>query len=99
MTVEIISASIKESVVIIECTDCSEANLERMERTRMDDGNERSVHFVIDTTDKKSFIVLRRWMLHQQCTTNKKTWGEALSSLKGTITDTYGIGKFRVWDM
>lgn len=99
MTVEIISASIKESVVIIECTDCSEANLERMERTRMDDGHEKTINIVIDTTEKKSFLALRRWMLQQKCTNNKKTWGDALASLKGTITDTYGIGKFRVWDM
>ena len=97
MTVEIIEAWITDGIVTISCVDCSEDNLERLERTRMDDGIEKSIHFVIDTTEQKSFIALRRWMMHQKCTENKKTWGEALNSQHGTDTDTYGIGKFRVW--
>lgn len=99
MTVEITAAYIQKGIVTIECIDCSEINLERLERTRMDGGIEKSIHFVIDTTEQKSYIALRKWMMHQKCTENKKNWGEALNSLHGTVTDTYGLGKFRVWDI
>lgn len=99
MTVEITGAYIQEGIVTIECIDCSEDNLDRLMRTRMDDGNEKSLSIVIDTREKKAFSSLRKWMLMQQCTTGKKTWGEALASLLGTITDTDGIGKYRVWDI
>lgn len=73
MTVEITEAYIREGIVTIDCIDCSERNLERLERTHMDDEIEKSIHFVIDTAEKKAFASLRKWMLKQQCTAGKKT--------------------------
>lgn len=98
MTVEIVSTLIHGKDVIISAVDISSERLQWLERRRMDEENPE-IEFRFDTTDKKQFAVLRRWMLQQKCTADKKTWGEAIASLQGTVTDTYGIGKFRVWDM
>lgn len=96
MTVEVTSVNIQRGgVVTISCVDVSEENLQRIERVR-DDGFQKEINLVIDTKDKKAFYSLRSWMLKQACTAGKKTWGTALLSVVGTITDLYGISRFRV---
>ena len=58
MTIEVTSTSICSGIVRIYGIDCSEENLQRMERIR-DDGTEREVVFVFDTkNDQKSFEYL-----------------------------------------
>jgi len=97
MRVEIKGVGLQNGIVTISCIDCSEEHLQWIERTR-DDGIEREFDLVIDSKDTKAFKSLRRWMRKQSCTGGKTTWGAALNALRGTITDTYGIGKYRVWD-
>ena len=97
MRVEITGVGLKEGIVVISCCDISEEHLLYIERMR-DDGQPREFDLVIDSRDSKSFNSLRKWMKKQSCTQGKTTWGDALHSLIGTITDTYGVGRFRVRD-
>lgn len=98
MTIEITSTWIKDGIVEIEAIDCSEQNLDYLMRNKTDSGYETEVKFLIDTKDKKAFTNLRRWMLKQDCVAGKKTWGDALASLLGKVTDSSGIGQYRVWE-
>ena len=55
MTIEVTSTSICSGIVRIYGIDCSEENLQRMERIR-DDGTEREVVFVFDTKMIKNLL-------------------------------------------
>lgn len=96
MTVEIVSTLIHGKEVIISVVDISEERLQWLERRRTDENNPE-FEFRFDTTDKKQFAALRKWMMRQEMARNKKTWGEALRSIVGIRTDTYGISKYRVY--
>lgn len=95
MEIEITGISIHKGVVTITANDVSDINLQRIERTR-DDGSENSVDFIFDTKDEKTYIYLRKWLKRQKVTQGCKTWGEALHSVLGTITDI--SQKYRSWD-
>lgn len=95
MTVEITSVNLNDGVVTITAIDCSEENLQRLERLR-DDGIEREVKFLIDTHNQKDYCYLSRWLKRQKATAQARTWGEALHSIYGTVTTING--KYRVWD-
>lgn len=99
MTIEIISASITSRHSIeITAIDCSEENFARMQRLR-DDSCEQEIQYCFDSTsNSKAFYVLRKWLQKQKTTAKAETWGEALQAVVGTITDSYGIGKYRVMD-
>lgn len=98
MTIEIIGACIQDGNILITAVDCSEENYRRLERLR-DDVNQKEFEFVFDTKDKKAYFSIRRWLLKQSCIKGKKTWGEVIHSLVGTITDSKGIGCYRVRDI
>lgn len=98
MTVEITAAVIKNGIVTISCIDCSEENLNRMMRNRDDGGFQITFDIIIDTKEAQGLNALRKWLKRQACTKDKKTWGDALQALRGTVTETYGIGGYIVWD-
>lgn len=95
MTIEVQSVSIKNGVVSIFAIDCSEENLQRMERLR-DDTIETEICFLFDTHSQNDYLYLLRWLKRQKTTINVKTWGEALTSVYGTVTSI--SAKFRVWE-
>ena len=95
MLVEIISTQLKNGIVKISAVDCSEENLQRLERIR-DDGNEKKVEFLFDTHNKKSCQDFYRWMKEQKAASQAVTWGEALRSTIGTVTTI--SGRYRVWE-
>lgn len=85
MTVEITSVDISNGVVTINAVDCSEENLQRMERIR-DDCFEKECLFVFNTKLVEDFKYLRNWLKRQKITRGCKTYGEALNSTLGTVT-------------
>ena len=90
MTIEVTSTSICSGIVRIYGIDCSEENLQRMERIR-DDGTEREVVFVFDTkNDQKYFEYLSCWLHRQKITKESATYGEALKKIIGIITTISG---------
>lgn len=93
MTVEIVSVVLEEGIVSIMAVDCSEENLQRMERIR-DDGCERELEFLFDTHEKNDYLYLRKWLKKQKATHQAKTWGEALQAVSGIITTL--SGRYRV---
>lgn len=95
MTVEIVAAVLVKGIVTVTAIDCSEENLQRMERRR-DDGVEKIMEFVFDTTLRTDYLYFRKWMKQQKVTREAKTWGEALNAIRGIVTDING--KYRVWD-
>lgn len=95
MTVEITSVSLSHGVVSITAVDCSEEHLQYLERRR-DDGAEKTLEFVIDTTSRRDYIYFHHWMKQQKATREATTWGEALQALYGTVTSINA--KYRVWD-
>ncbi len=97
MTVDIISAEIADGIVSFEAVDSSEENLMRMERIR-DDGFERTVRFVFDTSEPKTFKYLYHWLHSQKIIKerNPKTYGEAVQAVVGTRVNING--HYREWD-
>jgi len=89
MTIEIISVSVSQGVVTIQAIDCSDENLQRMQRTR-DDGFEKEISFIFDTRRKSDYEYLRKWLHQQKATKGAKTWGDALHSIYGTVTTISG---------
>ncbi|MCD8324497.1 MAG: hypothetical protein LUC32_06065 [Clostridiales bacterium] len=91
MMIDITSAYIADGIVTIEGIDSSEENLMRMERTR-DDGFERTVSFVFDTRDRKTFKYLYNF-LHQQKSVQAAhpvNYGDAIHALIGIRTSISG---------
>lgn len=88
MTVEITSATLREGVVTITANDVSEEHLQWLERTRQDE--EREVVFIFDTRNPRALNYLHRWMRGQKATKGCRTWGEALQSVCGRITELSG---------
>ena len=72
-----------------------EEHLQYMERCR-DDGFEKQLEFVFDTTSRQQFPYFRKWMKEQKAAKQAITWGDALSAIIGTVTTING--KYRVWD-
>lgn len=95
MTVEITDVDVEQGVVSITAVDCSEENLQRLERLR-DDGQEVEVKFMFDTHERYDYMYLLRWLRNQKITKSAKTWGEALRSVCGTVTSI--SNKYRVWE-
>lgn len=90
MMIEVTSTMIEKGVVAIYAVDCSEENLQRMERIR-DDPFEKELTFKFDTrNDTVSFEYLRKWLHRQKATKGCATYGEALKSIYGTVTTISG---------
>lgn len=91
MLIEITSYSVEKGIVSIEAIDCSEENLQRLERVR-DDGIPKELIFIFDTSSKNDFTYLYNWLHHQKVVKeqNPKTWGEALNSVRGIVTTISG---------
>lgn len=97
MTIEITGAYITEGVVFITAVDASDEHLQYLERVR-DDGVEKEMQFIFDTRLSAEFQALHRWLHKQKATKTSHTYGDALMAIIGTITDSYGIGSYRVWE-
>lgn len=82
-------------VAYIEGVDCSELNLQRLERTR-DYDNPREITFTFDTRNRKDFYYFRNWLKRQKATRDAKTYGEALHSIQGTFATI--SSRYRNWD-
>lgn len=95
MTVEITSTLIDKGVVSITAIDVSEENLQRIERMR-DDISEDEIIFIFDTNKETAFVDFTKWLRSQKATKNSLTYGEALKSTIGTITDI--PRRYRSWD-
>lgn len=95
MTVEITHVSLNQGIVTITAIDCSEENLQRMERNR-DDGFETEINFVFDTHCEKDYLYFSSWIRRQKVTRSAKTWGEALNAIQGIITTISGM--YKVWE-
>lgn len=93
MTVEITDVSLNNKIVTITAIDVSEENLQRLERVR-DDGFEKEVCYVFDTTDREAFQYLYKFMHRQKITNGCVNWGQALQAIIGTHTTI--SGKYRV---
>lgn len=91
MLIEITSYSVEKGIVSIEAIDCSEENLQRLERVR-DDGIPKELTFIFDTSSKNDFTYLYNWLHRQKVVKeqNPKTWGEALNSVRGIVTTISG---------
>lgn len=91
MTIEITSISVDKGIVSITAIDCSEENLQRLERIR-DDGFQKELTFIFDTSCKNDFTYLHNWLHRQKVVKEQKpkTWGEALNSVYGIITTISG---------
>ena len=99
MTIEINSVELSSSgIVKINAVDCSEINLQRIERNRDDGGFAQEVQFVFDTKDKNTFLYLRKFLKKQKATRGCSTYGDALQSIVGTITTISSFYKYRTWD-
>lgn len=95
MRIEITDVTLDNGIVTIGAIDVSEENLQRMERNRND--NERYISFIFDTKQivKKNYgsdrytdrQYLDKWLHSQKATQGSKTWGEALNSILGTVTN------------
>lgn len=94
MTIEITSAYLQEGIAYIEAVDCSEENLQRIERTR-DYDNPRELSFEIDTHNPKDFHYLRNWLKRQKATKGAATYREAFQSILGTVTTIHS--RYRAW--
>lgn len=95
MTVELTSVALDKGMVMFTAVDCSEENLQRMERMR-DDGFEKELEFLFDTHKRNEYLYLRRWLKRQKATRQAETWGDALRSVCGTITTISRA--YRVWE-
>lgn len=96
MLIEITGTALDQGVAHIYGVDCSEENLQRIERLRTDDCLDREIEFVFDTKNKKTFIYFSNWLHSQKVAENAKTYGEAIRSTVGTITNI--SGKYRSWE-
>ena len=95
MTVEIIAANIRDSIVTITALDVSEEHLQWIERTR-NDGFEKEIEYAFDTKNPEHRKYLYRFLKRQKAATNSSTWGEAIRSIIGTIIQSPS-GTYRVW--
>ena len=85
MRIEITGVSLKNGIITITATDISEENLQRIERTR--DEFQQELEFSFDTKHEKTKDYIGTWLHRQKATANATTWGEALHSIVGTVTD------------
>lgn len=85
MTVEICTYTIDHGIVTIYAHDCSEENLQRLERYR-DDFIQRELHFVFDTKLPGTQFYFYKWLHRQKATKGSLTYGDALRSIIGTVT-------------
>lgn len=77
-------------IVHITALNCSEENLQKLERLR-DDCYQKELQFVFDTRNNKSdCIYLTYWLHHQKVTAGCKTYGEAFYRIRGTVTTISG---------
>lgn len=72
MTIEIEEVTVKDGIVRITALNCSEENLQKLERLR-DDCYQKELQFVFDTRNNKSdCIYLTYWLHHQKVTAGCK---------------------------
>lgn len=96
MLIEITGTALDQGVAHIYGVDVSEENLQRIERLRTDDSFDQEIDFVFDTKDKKTCIYFSNWLHSQKVAENAATYGEAIRSTIGTITNI--SGKYRSWE-
>lgn len=90
MTIEIEEVTVKDGIVRITALNCSEENLQKLERLR-DDCYQKELQFVFDTRNNKSdCIYLTYWLHHQKVSAGCKTYGEAFYRIRGTVTTISG---------
>lgn len=94
MLIEITGVALDQGIVHIFGTDCSEENLQRIERCRMDSFEE--LEFVLDTKEPAEFRYLYSWLKGQKAARSAETYGAALRSTIGTVTNL--SGKYRSWE-
>lgn len=94
MTVEITSVTLDQGMVMLSAVDCSEEHLQKLERTR-DDGFAKEMEFFFDTHVEKDYRYLYRWLKRQKAARQAETWGDALRSVRGTITTISGAYRVR----
>jgi hypothetical protein len=86
MLITVTGYSLQNSIITIYGTDTSEENLQRMERMRSDI-EPREMAFAFNTKYYTSQRYIWMWLKNQKATANATTWGEALSSIIGTVTE------------
>ena len=96
MLIEITGTALAQGVAHIYGVDVSEENLQRIERLRTDDSFDQEIEFVFDTKNKKTCTYFSSWLHSQKVAENAATYGEAIRSTIGTITNI--SGKYRSWD-
>jgi hypothetical protein len=96
MLIEITGTALDQGVAHIYGVDVSEENLQRIERLRTDDSFDQEIDFVFDTKDKKTFTYFSKWLHSQKVAENAATYGDAIRSTIGTITNI--SGKYRSWE-
>lgn len=84
MRVEITSYELVDGEVRFSVIDVSEENLQRIERNRIEDAKEILV--VFDTKNPYHRKQLSNWLHRQKAVQGSKTWGDALRSTVGTVT-------------
>ncbi|MCD8110141.1 MAG: hypothetical protein LUE14_08595 [Clostridiales bacterium] len=91
MTVDITNVYIHNRIIYIEAVDSSEEHLMRLERTR-DDGFERNLTFVFDTSDAKTCKYIYFWLHRQKRVQEQRpaTYKEAIHAVIGSRTDLSG---------
>lgn len=94
MLVEITSYRIENGSVFLTAVDVSEEHLQKIKRGR-DDGEEKEIEFLFSAEQKNSLSYLKNWLKRQKATAGTGTWGEALRSVIGTVTDINM--KYRSW--
>ena len=95
MTIEVVSISITNKIVTITALDVSEEHLQWIERSR-NDGFEKEVEYSFDTKDPVQRKYLYYFLKNQKAARNSETWGEAIRSIVGTISQS-PVSKYRVW--
>lgn len=98
MTIEIISMEIVKNtrgLVRMTALDISEERMMYMERR--DDGFESELTYEWDTADHYQRNALKKFLKKQNASKGKKTWGEVLKAVEGTVTESPS-GRYRVWE-
>ena len=100
MTIEITGYSIikhehQKNAVRIYCIDISEEHLQQLERRRLD---KQPKEMIFEFSDDQAYSYLYRRLSRMKQTQEAKTWGDALSSIVGTVSGTCFQFKYRVYE-
>ena len=84
MTITIDNAYLKGGDLILEVTDSSEEQLQFLERGQLDRARTITIFFVNQEYKNREYCV--KWLHRQKACKDAKTYGEAIASLIGTVT-------------